>query len=122
MRSHDEGGLSAVTQVKVSSPEIFHNAQGQGFHKPESNTAVYAKGEYNSGVPGSKSTAGRLTDYIGTWENRIAPKGNLQQAEKARKREGNAVVGLIHSRGVSWVMPTENMQFTRRDQRYDAWR
>lgn len=45
MRSHDNGDLSAVTQVKVSSPEILHNAQGKGFHMPEAKTVIRDKGE-----------------------------------------------------------------------------
>jgi hypothetical protein len=120
MRSHDKGDLSAVTQVKVSSPEIIHIAQGQGFHLPETNIVICDKGEHITGMPGSKSTAGKSTVYIGTWENRKAPKGNLRQAEEARKREGDAVVGLIHSRGVSKVILVEDMKFTRRSQQYNG--
>ena len=59
-------------------------------------------------MPGSKSAAGKSTVYIGTWENRKAPKGNLQQAGEARRREGDAVVGLIYSRGVNEVMLVED--------------
>ena len=43
MRSQREGGLSAITQVKVLSPEITNIALGQGFHYLEASTAVYEK-------------------------------------------------------------------------------
>ena len=43
MRSHGEGVESATTQVKVSSPEIFNIAQGQGFHFLEASSVADAK-------------------------------------------------------------------------------
>jgi hypothetical protein len=107
MWSQREGGLSATTQVKVFSPEIVNIAQGQGFHFLEASTAARVKGECVSGVPGSKSVAGNLTVHIGTWENHIAPNRSFQQAEKARRKYGDMVVGLTHSRGVVGVMPDE---------------
>jgi hypothetical protein len=54
--------------------------------------------------------AGNLTVHIGTWENRIAPYGSFQQAEEARWKYGDAVVGLIHSRGVNGVMLIESCE------------
>jgi hypothetical protein len=96
--------------VKVFSPEIYNIAQGQGFHFLEASTAAYVKGEYVSGVPGSKSMAGNLTVHVGTWENHIAPNGSFQQAEEARRRYGDMVVGLTHSRGVVGVMPGESQR------------
>ncbi len=45
MRSHGDGGLSAATQVKVSSPEIIHIALGQGFHVLEASIGVRVIGE-----------------------------------------------------------------------------
>jgi len=45
MWSQREGGLSAITQVKVFSPEIINIAQGQGFHFLEASTAARVKGE-----------------------------------------------------------------------------
>jgi len=59
MRSHGKGSLSAATKVKVSSPEIFHIALGQGFHFLEANSRVLVQGESISDVPGSKSVAGK---------------------------------------------------------------
>jgi hypothetical protein len=108
MRSQSEGGLSATTQVKVSSPEIVNIAQGQGFHFLEASTAAYVKGECVSGVPGSESVAGNLTVHIGTWENHIVPDRSFQQAEEARRKCGDMVVGLTHSRGVVGVISGES--------------
>ncbi len=68
MRSHGKGSLSATTQVKVLSPEIFHIALGQGFHFLETNIRTLIKGESVSDVPGSESVAGKRTVNIGTWE------------------------------------------------------
>ncbi len=59
MRSQREGGLSATTKVKVCSPEIVNIARGQGIHSLEASIATCVKGECVSGVPGSKSVAGR---------------------------------------------------------------
>jgi len=44
MRSQRDGGLSAITQVKVSSPEITIVAPGQGFHFLEASIATCVKG------------------------------------------------------------------------------
>jgi len=111
MRSQREGGLSATTQVKVSSPEIVNIAQGQGFHVLEASTAARVKGECVSGVPGSESVAGNSTVHVGTWENHIAPYRSFQQAEEARRKYGDMVVGLTRSRGVIGVMPGESRAF-----------
>jgi len=61
MRSLGKGVQSATTQVKVSSPEIFHVAQGQGFHILETSIGTCGKGECVTDVPGSKSVAGERT-------------------------------------------------------------
>ena len=108
MRSQREGGLSAITQVKVLIPEIINIAQGQGFHNLEASSATCVRGECVSGVPGSKSMAGNPTVHIGTWENHIVPNRSFQQAEEARRKYGDMVVGLTHSRGVVGVMPGES--------------
>jgi hypothetical protein len=109
MRSQRDGGLSAITQVKVLSPEIVNIALGQGFHVLEARTAAYVKGEYVSGVPGSESMAGNRTVHIGTWESHVAPRGSFQQAEEARRKYGGMAVGPAHSRGVAGVMPGESV-------------
>jgi hypothetical protein len=107
MRSLGKGVQSATTQVKVSSPEIFHFVQGQGFHFLEASNVSHAKGECDNNVPGSKSVAGERTVYVGTWENRSVPKGSFHEAEEAKWKYGVSVVGLTHSRGVDRVMPVE---------------
>jgi len=43
----------------------------------------------------------------GTWENHVISNRSFQQAEEARRRYGDMVVGLTHSRGVIGVMPDE---------------
>ena len=108
MWSQREGGLSAITQVKVSSPEIINVAQGQGFHFLEASIAARVSGECVSGVPGSKSMAGNSIVHIGTWESHIVAEASFQQAEEARRKYGGMAVGLTHSRGVVGVMPGES--------------
>ncbi len=105
MRSQRDGGLSAITQVKVLSPEITIVALGQGFHVLEASIAACVRGERDSNVPGSKSMAGNLTVHIGTWESHIVPNGSFQQAGEARRKYGGMAVGPVHSRGVAGVMP-----------------
>ena len=105
MRSQSDGGLSAITQVKVLSPEITIVALGQGFHFLEASIAACVKGERVSDVPGSESMAGNLTVHIGTWESHVAPNGSFPQAEEARRKYGVMAVGPAHSRGVAGVMP-----------------
>ncbi len=110
MRCQRKGGLSATTQVKVLSPEIINIAQGQGFHLLEASIATCVKGEYVCGVPGSESVAGKLIAHIRTWENHIVPNKSFQQAEEARRKYGDMVVGLTHSRGVVGVIPGESQR------------
>ncbi len=106
MRSPGKGVCQPQCEsVKVLSPEIILIAMGQGFHFLEASIGMYVYGECISDVPGSKSVAGKRTVYIGTWENRIAPYGSCQRAEKVTRRYGDSVVGLTHSRGVAGVMP-----------------
>jgi hypothetical protein len=54
--------------------------------------------------------AGNLTVHIGTWESHIVPNRSFQQAEEARRKYGDMVVGLTHSRGVDGVMPIESRE------------
>ncbi len=106
MRSPGKGVCQPQCEsVKVLSPEIIIVAQGQGFHFLEASIGMHVKGERISDVPGSESVAGKRTVYIGTWENRSAPKESCQGAEKVTRRYGVSVVGPAHSRGVAGVMP-----------------
>jgi hypothetical protein len=71
-------------------------------------------GECISDVPGSKSVAGNSTVHIGTWENHIVPNRSFQSrhvGKEARRKYGDMVVGLTHSRGVAGVMPGESLKF-----------
>jgi len=74
--------MSATTQVKVWSPEIFQIALGQRFLVLEASIAMRARGECMGDVPGSEAVAGKRTAYVGTWESRSVPK----KAAKELKR------------------------------------
>ena len=54
--------------------------------------------------------AGNSTVHIGTWESHIVPDGSFQQAEEARRKYDDAVVGLIRIRGVYGAMPIESQE------------
>ena len=95
---------SVTTQVKVSSPDIFHNACGQGFHFLEASNEARVKGERVETCPGSKSVMGHRGVDIGTWESPAAPEPSDRRAEEARRSHGGRAVGLTHSRGVAGVM------------------
>jgi len=107
VRSPTGSGWSAVTQVKAVSPEICI-ARGQGLVCPEASIVVGVRRRVYGGVPGSQATAGHPTDCIGTWEDRIACLP--QQAEEARRGQGDTAVGPAHSRGVAGVMPGAGRQ------------
>ncbi len=109
MRSQRNGGLSAITKVKVLSPEMHLNALGQGLCLPEASIAACVYGECAVDVPGSKAMAGNLTVHTGTWESRAVPNGSFRQAEEARRKYGGMAVGLTHSRGVVGVMLGESL-------------
>ena len=108
VRSPTGSGWSAVTQVKAVSPEICYLPMGQGLLCPEASIVVGARRQVYGGVPGSQATAGYPTDGIGTWEDRIACLP--QQAEEARRGQGDTAVGPAHSRGVAGVMPGAGRQ------------
>ena len=104
MQSLRKGEWSAITKVKVLSPEICLIALGQGFLHSEASIATHDNGKCVSGVPGSKSIAGHLTVHDGTWESHAVLERSLQQAEEARRRCGGVAVGPAHIRGVAEVM------------------
>jgi len=105
MRSLGKGVMSATTQVKVLSPEILPCCIGLRVSFSGSQYRYARNGECISDVPGSESVAGERTVCIGTWENRIAPKGSRQGAGKVTRRYGVSVVGPANIRGVAGVMP-----------------
>jgi len=106
MQSLRKGEWSAITKVKVSSPEMCLNvALGQEVHYSEASIAAHVNGECVSGVPGSKSIAGHSTVHNGTWESHVVLERSFQQAEEARRKYGDMAVGPVHSRGVAGVIP-----------------
>ena len=85
MQGLRKGEWSAVTQVKVLSPEICLIALGQGFLHLEASIAAHDNGECVSGVPGSQTIAGHSTVHSGTRESHTVPKRSFQRVEKAKK-------------------------------------
>ena len=110
MQSSRKGEWSAITQVKVFSPEICLIALGQGFLHLEASSAARDNGECVSGVPGSQTIAGHSTIHSGTWENRTVPKEASNEPKRRRRKYGDMAVGLTHSRGVNGVMPIESQE------------
>ncbi len=108
MQSSRKGEWSAITQVKVFSPEICLIALGQGFLHLEASSAARDKGECVSDVPGSQTIAGHLTVHSGTWESHTAPKEASNKSKRRRRKYGGMAVGLTHNRGVNGVMPIES--------------
>lgn len=103
VRSPTDSGESAATQVKVVSPEISLLAGGQGLVCPEASIVIGDRRRVGHGLSGSQAAAGSSTDGVGTWESRIACLP--QQADEARRDQGDTAVGPAHSRGVVGVMP-----------------
>src|SRR4030065_1518825 len=97
VRSPTGSGWSAATQVKAVSPEILLIAGGQGVLCPEASIVTGVRRRVCHGLSGSQAAAGHPTDCIGTWEGRIACLS--QQADEARREQGDTAVGTAHSRG-----------------------
>ena len=109
MQSSRKGEWSAITQVKVFSPEICLVALGQGFLHLEASIAACDNGECVSGVPGSQTIAGHSRIHNRTWESHIVPDHEAFNEPKRQSRKyGDMVVGLTHSRGVNEVMLIES--------------
>jgi hypothetical protein len=112
MQCSRKGEWSAITKVKVLSPEICQVALGQGFLHPEASIAAHDIGECVRGVPGSKSIAGHSTVHNGTWESHIVPNSEASNKSKRRRRKyGDMAVGLTRSRGVNGVMLIESQEY-----------
>jgi len=79
MQSSRKGEWSAITKVKVFSPEICLVALGQGFLHLEASIAAHDNGECVSGGPGSQTIAGHSTVHSGTWESGAADKAAIQR-------------------------------------------
>ncbi len=111
MQGLRKGEWSAITQVKVFSPEICLIALGQGFLHSEASSAACDNGECVSDVPGSESMAGHSKIHNGTWEGHIVPNSEASNEPKRQRRKyGDMAVGLTHSRGVNGVMPIESQE------------
>ncbi len=110
MQGLRKGEWSAITQVKVFSPEICHVALGQGFLHLEASSAARDNGECVSDVPGSESMAGHSKIHSGTWESHTVPKEASNESKRRRRKYGDMAVGLTHSRGVNGVMLIESQK------------
>jgi len=108
MQSSRKGEWSAITKVKVLSPEICHIALGQGFLHSEASIATHDNGECVSDVPGSEAIAGHSTVHSGTRENHTVPKEASNESKRRRRKYGGMVVGPGHIRDVDGVMPIES--------------
>ena len=108
MQSSGKGEWSAITQVKVLSPEICLVALGEEVLHSEACIAARANGECVSGVPGSKAMAGHSRIHSGTRESHAVLKEASNEPKRRRREYGGMAVGLTHSRGVGGVMSTES--------------
>ena len=110
MQSLRKGEWSAITKVKVLSPEICLIALGQGFLHLEASIAAHDNGECVSGVPGSQTIAGHSTVHSGTRESHTVPKEASNESKRRRRKYGGMAVGPGHIRGVDGVMPIESCE------------
>ncbi len=111
MQSSRKGEWSAITQVKVFSPEICLVVLGQELLHSEASIAAHDNGECVSGVPGSQTIAGHSTVHSGTRESHVVPKEASNESKRRRRKYGGMAVGLTHSRGVNGVMLIESQEF-----------
>ncbi|MCP4256123.1 MAG: hypothetical protein GY774_01190 [Planctomycetes bacterium] len=99
MQGLRKGEWSAVTKVKVLSPEICLIASGQGFLHLEASSAARDNGECVSDVPGSESMAGHSKIHIGTWDSHIVLNSEASnELKRQRRKYGDMAVGLTHIR------------------------
>ena len=110
MQSSRKGEWSAITQVKVFSPEICLVALGQGLLHSEASIAAHDNGECVSGVPGSQTIAGHSTVHSGTRESHTVPKEASNKSKRRRRKYGGMAVGPGHIRGTDGVMPIQSRE------------
>ncbi len=89
MQSSRKGEWSAITKVKVFSPEICLVVLGQELLHSEASIAAHDNGECVSGVPGSQTIAGHSTVHSGTWDSHTVPKEASNEAKKEVWRYGS---------------------------------
>ena len=111
MQSSRKGEWSAITKVKVFSPEICLIVLGQGLLHPEANIATHDNGECVSGVPGSQTIAGHSTVHSGTRDSHTVPKEASNESKRRRRKYGGMAVGPGHIRVTDGVMPTQSREF-----------
>ncbi len=111
MQSSRKGEWSAITKVKVLSPEICLVALGQGLLHSEASIAAHDNGECVSGGPGSQTIAGHSTVHNGTWERHTVPDSEASNESKRRRRKyGGMAVGPGHIRVTDGVMPIQSRE------------
>ncbi len=110
MQSSRKGEWSAITKVKVLSPEICLIVLGQGLHHLEASIAAHDNGECVSGVPGSQTIAGHSTVHSGTRDSHTVPKEASNESKRRRRKYGGMVVGPGHSRGTDGAMPIQSRE------------
>ena len=79
--------MSATTQVKVLSPEIFNIAQGQRFHFLEASSVADVK--VSSSRRAGVQVRGRQTN--GVCRNLGEPRCSRKAADKLKRQEGGMV-------------------------------
>jgi hypothetical protein len=102
------GKYQAATRVKVLSPVITNVEEADSFHVLEGRIICIAKardGLLLRGLSPWHDTAWKHQELGRTMS---FPVRSHQRAEEARRRYGDMVVGLTHSRGVIGVMPDES--------------
>ena len=110
MRSPGKGVMSATTQVKVLSPEIFLVALGQRFHSLEASIGIHVNGECISACRGRSPWRANELFILELGRTEAFRIEADEEAEEATNQYGVSVVGLTHSRGVSRVMSVAGNQ------------
>ncbi len=108
MQSSRKGEWSAITKVKVFSPEICLVVLGQELLHSEASIAAHDNGECVSGGPGSQTIAGHSTVHSGTWESHTVPKEASDESKRRRRKYGGMAVGPGHIRVTDGVMPIQS--------------
>jgi len=101
------GKCQAATQVKVLSPEIINVEEVDSFHLLEDSMTCVAMVRDRLLLRGLSPWHDIERKHQELGRTMSFPGRSLQQAGEARRRYGDMVVGLTHSRGVIGVMPDE---------------
>ncbi len=101
------GKYQAATRVKVLSPVITNVEEVDSFHELEDRMICNAMVRYRLLLRGLSPWHDTAWKHQELGRTMSFPVRSLQRAEEARRRYGDMVVGLTHSRGVIGVMPDE---------------